>query len=221
METSHGRYTQIPSDEPREKPSAGDPPDSRGVPLVGWLVRPLSPIAIVGGLVVGLLLIVLWLAYVRHSQPRYAVCLSNVRNVALAFQMYLADNDDAFPATASWRPLLEGYLKNDDVLVCPEAEDGRGYYAYNSALSGRTLNDLERPEGVVIAFETDAARMLSGGPELLPEEPRHLGGDSYGFADGHASWSRRESVQTEDQAEPVWQKRPVGDMVWETAGNAD
>jgi prepilin-type processing-associated H-X9-DG protein len=137
-----------------------------------------------------------------------------VKNLALAFQMYLADNDDAFPAAVSWRPLLEGYLKNDAVLVCPGAEDGRGYYAYNASLSGRTVDDLGRPERVVIAFETDAARSLSGGPELLPEEPRHLGGDNYAFADGHATWSARQSMQTADRGEGVWQKQPVADYVW-------
>ena len=50
-----------------------------------------------------------------------------------------------------------------------------------------------------------------GGPELLPEVPRHLGGDLYGFADGHVQWLPRRK-----NPDGTWAKEPEADwVIWE------
>jgi prepilin-type processing-associated H-X9-DG protein len=42
------------------------------------------------------------------------------------------------------------------------------------------------------------------------EEPRHLGGDNYGFADGSARWLRRKQLP-----DGTWAKEPEADVIWE------
>jgi prepilin-type N-terminal cleavage/methylation domain-containing protein/prepilin-type processing-associated H-X9-DG protein len=84
-----------------------------------------------------------------RASARKAVCLSNVKNLALAIQMYLADNNDTLAPTEhrqevhdffdavrsrdgcehaasatpylSWPVILDEYVKNRDVWRCPSA----------------------------------------------------------------------------------------------------
>jgi hypothetical protein len=49
------------------------------------------------------------------------------------------------------------------------------------------------------------------GPELLPDEPRHFGGDNYAFADGAFRWIPRKRSQDGE-----WTKEPAADWaIWE------
>ena len=46
---------------------------------------------------------------------------------------------------------------------------------------------------------------------VFSERPRHLGGDNYGFADGHVQWIKRK--QNPDGS---WAKEPDADwVIWE------
>jgi len=52
---------------------------------------------------------------------------------------------------------------------------------------------------------------MAGGPELLPDEPRHMGGDNYGFADGTVKWLARKKLPDGTRA-----KAPDADwLIWE------
>jgi len=87
-----------------------------------------------------------------RESARKAVCLSNVKNIALAVQMYLADNNDTLPPqehraitddwaamacdVEGWNPvaatyanpylrwpvILDEYVKNREVYTCPSAK---------------------------------------------------------------------------------------------------
>ena len=85
-----------------------------------------------------------------RESARKAVCLSNVKNIALAIQMYLADNNDTLPPKEHrpevqeyfnalggwecdsqpwgenpylrWPVVLDEYIKNRDVWRCPSAK---------------------------------------------------------------------------------------------------
>jgi prepilin-type processing-associated H-X9-DG protein len=151
-----------------------------------------------------------------ESGPPLHPCLSHVKNISLAVQMYAADNDDHFPPAGEWCDVLDEYVKNRDVFQCPQARGGPGWnYAYNPLLSSRSMYDLADLANTVAIFESDAGRNAAGGPELLPDEPRHLGGDNYGFADGHASWLKRKSAGEDRRGERIWLKEPVKPVRWE------
>ncbi len=126
-----------------------------------------------------------------RERARKAVCLSNAKNIALAFQMYLEDSDGVFPPADNWCDLLRDYVKNDQVFECREAEDLRSAYAFNSALSGVRVSDIANPDAVVAVFESPRGWNATGGPEALPAEPRHFEGDNYGLASGGATWVKR------------------------------
>ncbi len=130
----------------------------------------------------------------RRDGARKTVCLSNAMNIALAFQMYLEDNDGAFPPADAWCDLLWDYVKNEQVFGCLEAEGLRCAFAYNRALSGVRVNDIAEPDAVVVVFESPRGWNGAGGPEALPAKPRHLEGDNYGLASGRVVWVKREDL---------------------------
>ncbi len=101
--------------------------------------------------IIGILAAMVFPVFARaRESARKAVCLSNVKNIALAVQMYLADNNDTLPATEHrsevvdfmtcvegatyanpylrWTLILDEYVKNRDVWRCPSAklEGGAG-----------------------------------------------------------------------------------------------
>lgn len=126
------------------------------------------------------------------ESARKAVCLSNMKNLALGMQMWLADHDDRFPTTERWVDELMPYLGNEGVLKCPDDESGaRSSYALNKAVIGKRLTDVEDPAGLVVFYETaHPGENPVGGPEDVVSPGRHLGGNSFGYADGHAMWVR-------------------------------
>ncbi|MBE9566131.1 MAG: hypothetical protein IMF16_05230 [Proteobacteria bacterium] len=96
-----------------------------------------------------------------------------LRPVASALELYLADNDDAFPDPAYWCDQLLPYLEDERLLMYPSGSSLRSAYAFNSGLAGLTHGALADPEHTIVIFESDAGWNAAGGPELLPAPPRH------------------------------------------------
>jgi len=119
---------------------------SRGFTLIELLVV----IAIIG-----ILAAMVFPVFARaRESARKAVCLSNVKNIAMAIQMYLADNNDTLPPGERraevldyfavkaglddcpnptfinpylrWPVVLDEYIKNRDVWRCPSAKTQSG-----------------------------------------------------------------------------------------------
>jgi len=76
------------------------------------------------------------------------------------------------------------------VLKCPGDESGaRSSYALNRAVIGKRVTDVEDPAGLVVFYETaHPGENPVGGPEDIVSPARHLGGNNFGYADGHAMW---------------------------------
>ena len=103
--------------------------------------------------IIGILAAMVFPVFARaRESARKAVCLSNVKNIALAIQMYLGDNNDTLPPKESdpevqawfdaradwggpctelpsnanpylnWPVTLDEYIKNRDVWRCPSAK---------------------------------------------------------------------------------------------------
>jgi hypothetical protein len=152
----------------------------------------------------------------RERGSHINACLSNVKNISLSLQMYVVDNNDHFPPARDWCDVLDEYVKNRDVFRCPQAQGKSGWdYAYNSLLSSRSMYDLVDPSGTVAIFESDAGRNASGDRKLLPAVPRHLGGDSYGFADGDAARVKRKAWGTDKRGNPNWLREPERPLRWQ------
>jgi len=103
--------------------------------------------------IIGILAAMVFPVFARaRESARKAVCLSNVKNIGLAIQMYLADNNDTLPAGEHgqdvfdyfasipgggdggdwcafqanpylrWPVVMDEYVKNRDVWRCPSAK---------------------------------------------------------------------------------------------------
>lgn len=126
-----------------------------------------------------------------RESARKAQCLVNVKQLALAMQMYLADYDQ-FPQGEGWVEALTDYGTSDRVLKCPDDQSGaRCSYGMNSGLSGATVSVMGDPGRKVVIYETARpGDNPTGGKSDVASPPRHMGGNNYGFGDGHAKWCR-------------------------------
>ncbi len=117
--------------------------------------------------IIGILAAMLFPVFARaRESARKTQCLSNVKNIAMAYQMYLADYD-RFPPTehrqdvinyfdfgcsnelrlAAANPylktavILDEYIKNRDVWRCPSAKTASTYPILNPYLNSRGIDD--------------------------------------------------------------------------------
>jgi prepilin-type processing-associated H-X9-DG protein len=130
----------------------------------------------------------------RIEQNHRLQCLANVKNLALAINMYACDYD-GFPTPADrWNESLDEFVGNADTFTCSKSPQSRSAFAFVSVLSTGGFEAVSDPSRQLSIFESDAGWNAAGGKELLPRTPRHLGGDNYGFVDGHARWFTRSDV---------------------------
>jgi hypothetical protein len=125
-----------------------------------------------------------------RERARQAVCLSNLKQMSLAMQMYAQDYDDRLPRRVDWMDALGPYIKAEPVFHCPsvQAEGQTSYgYAFNSALAGQKRSKLPRLARTPALYDSsDLSRNASDPVTSLPNPPRHLG-NIIGYADGHVS----------------------------------
>ncbi|MFB3881517.1 MAG: hypothetical protein ACE149_09645 [Armatimonadota bacterium] len=111
--------------------------------------------------------------------------LSNLKNVALAAQMFMADYDDKIPpveTAEAFRKALEEYVPSNDVFQDPDTGE---LYSVNASLQGRSLAQIEDPAATVLVYQ---------------QTPRADGSRDVGFLDGHVK-----RVSDEE-----WQKLKAG-----------
>ena len=56
-----------------------------------------------------------------RERGRRTVCQSNLKQIALATQQYVQDNEGSYPAVHNWAYAAELYTKNIDIFRCPDA----------------------------------------------------------------------------------------------------
>lgn len=95
--------------------------------------------------------------------------LSNLKNLGLAVQMFLADNDGVMPDMTDPVAVLDDYVGSDEVFVHPETGQP---YGVNRSLSERRLVEVEDPCGTAVFYE---------------DEPADDGTRGVAFLDGHAA----------------------------------
>ncbi len=102
-----------------------------------------------------------------REKARSAVCLSNLKQIYLAFAMYVQDNDEFFPPTYctsftgtydwdfatddwfTWKPGIIGKYLNEKVFQCPSRFTLKSYdkpftgYAYNATYVGGGYSDWD------------------------------------------------------------------------------
>lgn len=102
-----------------------------------------------------------------------AFCLSNIRLLGTAMQIYTADFDDCFPPSNRWSEGLAEYLGTNsegiritpDSFNCPLALTRYGY-AMNRSLASISTDKIEAPEATILLFEVESSvPSPNGGPD--------------------------------------------------------
>ncbi|MHB1455960.1 MAG: hypothetical protein ACYC0V_03490 [Armatimonadota bacterium] len=136
-----------------------------------------------------------WGSTRNHSVP----CLSRVKQLGTAIQMYAAENDGMAPLGANWQEALFPYIKSKTMLICPEAKTEDRCYALNFHVQGRNIWVIDPPQNAVMVFESIPGTNQCGSRQLLPSPPRHPEGHSIAFMDGHAK-----SVKPQEIDSLIW-----------------
>ena len=150
----------------------------------------------------------------KQRDVRSWLCEAKLKTVFNALELSTGDNNGVLPLARGWCDSISPYLKTVQIqrpypLVCPEAPDLRCGYAFNTRLSGVRADTLTDPHSTVAVFESDAGWNATGGPELLPNVPRHHHSDYYAFADGRVALLPRKRLR-----DGSWAKEPNAD--WAT-----
>jgi len=137
--------------------------------------------------IIAILAAILFPVFARaREKARQASCLNNVKELALAVQMYAQDYDEMLNPSYYLQPgfawlyynnFLEAYVKNEQLFQCPSATlawDGRPSphaakdawgvyvdYAYNERMNRTPLAEIEYPSETVAIAEVDCTRLSS------------------------------------------------------------
>lgn len=135
--------------------------------------------------------------FVRAREAaRKQVCLSHTKTLSQALQMYAGDWGGSLPDGRTWCDALAGHTPAKDVFVCPSQSqpDLPCGYALNQDLDKALISSVADPQTTIALFESDLGWNAMGGWDILVAAPRHLGGDNFGYLDGHSEWGRREAA---------------------------
>lgn len=123
-----------------------------------------------------------------RERARFNTCLSNLRQIGQASQMYLQDYDQRFPPTDRWGDAFKPYVEGDTVFRCPSVSVGGFGYAMNSRLSRQAMAKVATPELTPLVYDSSNLGWNAHDPvQSLPYPPRHRNfGNCMLFANGAA-----------------------------------
>jgi len=176
--------------------------------------------------IIAILAAILFPVFARaRGKARQAACMSNMKQIALAIISYTSDYDgmipffgqDGVPSRDTWDEDILPYMKNTQILVCPDnkynSQDIEGYsgpkrgYALPRYVAGNNQDDPPNPVATVLLVEKgayapgnlkDAATehpRQAGYSKTYPGDVpfRHNGGLNFAFVDGHVKWQNQGS----------------------------
>lgn len=156
-----------------------------------------------------------------RAKARQTSCLSNLRQLGNAFQMYCLDYNDVLPdefrpgwpppydywdGWEGWRIALLPYVGNLQVYICPDQPDtyiSYGLPQWNAVAASIwgvvRLNDIREGALAILLAENwntwystrDPAHSTLYPPNGNVAWERHNGGANYLFVDGHVKWLTR------------------------------
>ncbi len=170
--------------------------------------------------IIAILAAILFPVFARaREKAREASCLSNSKQIGLAWAMYVQDYNENVPPYAiryldpagwgpRWYQLIEPYVKNQALFVCPSEATSTMGYAYNGyylvnpewnpypANSASFLADITHPAEMIVTGESLQSQFFLYLPSHKNNADlawrftftRHNEGCNYTFADGHAKW---------------------------------
>ncbi|MEI6501848.1 MAG: DUF1559 domain-containing protein [Armatimonadota bacterium] len=160
-----------------------------------------------------------------REKARQSSCMSNMKQLDIAFQSYAQDYDEQLPyaspgllsaaplaasaawisasVTTTWDPKLGSiypYIKNVQIFVCPSRKVDTCGYSMNSQCGGQSLGSIDDVSGTALLTEAlcdDAVTNYApdGVGDGGTQITAHNGGSNVAFADGHAKWLNKSNVE--------------------------
>lgn len=164
--------------------------------------------------IIAILAAILFPVFAKAREKARAVsCLSNFRQMALAFAQYTQDYDEVYPINPDWKGRVQPYVKTTEINRCPSRPHlpwyyGQGYNIGVPAMFGTFVTGLpglaeawvKRPTGTILMAEWERCNagppsgptgLFAGGATAFWAVCRvHNGGSNVAFCDGHAKWMR-------------------------------
>ncbi len=123
-----------------------------------------------------------------REKARVSSCNGNMKQIALALEMYARDYDGYLPLAYGWQDLVAPYIQNKQVFECPARTTPKPHYALSPYVAGRRIAEIADPDTTVMLYEVG-----QGGQPIFP----HNDGANYGFVDGHVkSFSKRKPPES-------------------------
>jgi prepilin-type N-terminal cleavage/methylation domain-containing protein/prepilin-type processing-associated H-X9-DG protein len=113
-----------------------------------------------------------------REKARAASCLSNARQISLAFSMYAQDFDEVYPPAvdavsgAWWEGEVGPYIKTGTIggiLTCPSAPSRAYAYSMNWSMNGKTDAAASNPADTILAADGAQAPRLANTVDKLPQ----------------------------------------------------
>jgi prepilin-type N-terminal cleavage/methylation domain-containing protein/prepilin-type processing-associated H-X9-DG protein len=140
-----------------------------------------------------------------REKARAITCVSNEKQLGLAFAQYTQDNDEKnpdgvnwyYPGGNGWAGQVYAYVKSTGVFRCPDDSSwttGHSSYAYNSnntiptgaGVDSYTIAQYQAPASTVLIFEVEgnnsAATWDLSLPSSNPDSDAYLGTGDNGFS---------------------------------------
>jgi prepilin-type N-terminal cleavage/methylation domain-containing protein/prepilin-type processing-associated H-X9-DG protein len=143
-----------------------------------------------------------------REKARQSACLSNVKQLGLAMLQYAQDYDETYPPaycvlpTVPWPQLLQPYVKNTQITVCPSDKDvwlALPNWGVSYILNYRMHPPLDSPTGVGIRMGTvvrpaEALTMIDNADgstgNLIPTCQYAWGTTGAAASAGYNAWAR-------------------------------
>lgn len=89
-------------------------------------------------------------------------CKSNLKQLAIAMELYARDNGGKLPSHQNWEQQTIVYLKNSQIYKCPDATTTqKRYYCMNPHLSGKSLKKIPKPSKTILLYECNDGKPIS------------------------------------------------------------
>lgn len=158
--------------------------------------------AAIGAIAVGAAILFPMFSNARE-QAREAVCMNNMKQLAMAAHLYADDYDGRLPSMTLWRTQLKPYLRKPiEEMQCP---CGGTIYAMNKNMAGLKLSQIQDPGNKVLFFEADPDLPNASGSRANAAFA-HDGEGTFAFVDTHVE--RLREAPEQPNWVPVAKKTP-------------
>ncbi len=137
-----------------------------------------------------------------RENARRTNCISNLKQLGLAFYMYTQDYRETLPSTTGWyegMPSLIDYVSESGrIFACPTERTSLIYfhpqYGYNTNAGNLGLGAVNNPSSFPLLFDRSVGAALIHGTDSDPNfyyqvcSDRHSGGTNFLFLDGRVNW---------------------------------